>query len=687
MDREMLSRRLVRSGYEVEEAEDGIRALELVTSRPFDLVLLDNMMPGLSGIDVLQRIRETHSASELPVIMVTAQQESENVVAALRLGADDYVTKPVDFAVALARVETRLAGAFAGREMRRETDLYQLASSVSEEGLWAWDLASGRVHYSPRWKSMLGYSEEEIAGGAEEWFGRVHTDDRPRVWAQIQAHLGDQSGSLECEYRMRHRDGGCRWMENRVNVSRDSAGRAIRMAGCQTDITARKTIDPVTGLPNRTWLEEELRAAVEAGTPPAALFLFDLDGFGRIEASLTGEGASRLVAAVAKRLRKLRGAQPEAQRAVAARTAEHQFGVLLYSGALDTAAGLELASRLHAALNEPYILDEETLFATASVGIAMASGEAPGEQLLRDASAALRRAREHGTGRSEVFCQAMHEHDRDGLRLENDLRLAVDRSEFVVYYQPKVDLKSGDIVGFEALARWNRPGFELVMPNDFIPVAEHTGLIVAIGKQVLEQACRGTAELRREFPDVEVSVNVSGRQFSDPRLVETVCGALASAGLPPSALCLEVTETVIIENPESALAMLRRLREMGVRVKLDDFGAGYSSLGYLHRFPFDTLKIDRSFVSRLASSLESAAIVRAIVALARSLNMGVVAEGIETRGQLELLKELGCRHGQGYLFSRPVDFERLRELLRGRRLPQDSAAGVHSAAALHSAQV
>jgi EAL domain-containing protein (putative c-di-GMP-specific phosphodiesterase class I) len=262
----------------------------------------------------------------------------------------------------------------------------------------------------------------------------------------------------------------------------------------------------------------------------------------------------------------------------------------------------------------------------------------------------------------------MRRDDLAEMHLEHDLHHALERSEFEVWYQPKVDLELDEIVGCEALLRWKRPGFGLVPPAAFIPAAERHGVIGPLGRFVLERACRDIVDLRRSYPRLGVSVNVSGRQFAEPDLVEHVHQSLESAGLDPSALHLEITETFLVEDPEKALATLNRVRALGVGLKLDDFGSGYSSLDYLQRFPFDTVKIDRTFISHITSSHETVEIVRAIIGLTRSLRLDLVAEGIENRAQLECLKELGCRYGQGYWFSPPVELDRLREVLEEWRL-------------------
>jgi PAS domain S-box-containing protein len=667
LNRDMLGRRLLRGGYAVRQAGSGEQALAILAGEPIDLVLLDAMMPGMSGLEVLREIRKTRPASEFPVVMVSANQESETVVAALRAGANDYIVKPVDFAVAQARIEAGLRLAASDREQRRQMELYRLASAASDQGLWDWDLPAGVIEYSARWKAMLGFEAGEISPDPEEWFGRIHPDDRPRVRNEVRIHLGGGSDHLVSEYRMLHRCGRWRWFENRGGAARDEEGKPIRLAGCHTDITARKTVDPLTSLLNRAWLEEELRE-LENHRQPASLLLFELEAFERVEESLPAGGAGPFLAALAGRLREL-----PASAASLVRSSDHEFAVLL-SGARPPEEAERLAMRILAALNEPVVLDGRTLFAGARVGIAIASPGEPAPALILNAHSAMRHARERGEQKVGVFHQAMRLQDLEDLRLDSDLRRSLKERAFVLHYQPKVSIEDGAIRGFEALLRWRRSAAGLVQPEHFIPRAERTGLIVPIGQQVLECACRDTAELRRQFPHVTVSVNVSGRQFAEPHLLDHVRDALDASGLPPAALRLEITETAVMKDPDTALAMLHRLRQMGVGLKLDDFGTGYSSLTYLHRFPIDTLKIDRSFVMRLPAAAESAAIVRAILTLARSLQIDVVAEGVENARQAEMLLSMGCQYGQGFWYSRPVPLATLRELLAGRILPRPERA-------------
>ncbi len=665
MNRDLLSRMLFRNGYEVMTAASGPETLEILDSQPVDLVLLDVMMPGSSGIDVLQRIRTKFPATALPVIMVTALPESQGLVPAMRMGANDYITKPVDFAVALARIETRLALASVSLEQQRAGELYRLAMRASDDGLWDWDLVNRHLTYSARWKNILGYAEQEIGCDVEEWFGRIHPRDRVRWRKDLEAHIRGRTASLDCELRVRHKDGRYRWVECRGGASRDAAGTAIRLAGNMTDITSRKTVDDTTLLPNRLWLESELEdTADEPGL--AALLLLRPDGFERYRENLSPEENSGLLQAVARRLRDALRVSGGSAPSEVARAGESEFAVL-FRRAESVEQVHVLAVHVQRSLSIPAPPQGGAGFLSTSVGIALAGVTRERNTLLRDAQAALRHSREAGKGGITVFHEAMRQHDLEELRLETALRGAVERQELVVHYQPKVDLEDGSLEGFEALVRWQRPDAGLVMPNDFIPLAERNGLIVPIGKFVLERACRDTAGLRRHFR-AKVSVNVSGRQFSSPDLVEHVAQALSAASLEPEALRLEVTETAVMNDPDAALASMQRLRAMGVGLKLDDFGAGYSSLAYLQRFPFDTLKIDRAFVLRMEVP-EGLAMVRTIIGLARSLNLDVVAEGIESQQQADLLHSMGCRYGQGYWFSHPVELSCLRELLRGWKLP------------------
>ena len=422
--------------------------------------------------------------------------------------------------------------------------------------------------------------------------------------------------------------------------------------------------DSLTGLPNRAMFTELLRAEIESSNRRenhmfAVLFL-DLDRFKNINDSLGHTHGDLLLVAFAERLeRTLRPID------TLARFGGDEFAILL-SGMIDATDAVRVAQRIQEELSQPFVLDKNSAFATASIGIALSSsGYDRADDILRDADIAMYRAKENGKARYEVFDHGMHARAVSRLQLESDLRQAIERKEFCVFYQPIVSLQTGRLAGFEALVRWNHPRRGLVSPADFIPVAEETGLIVPIGELVLQEACARIRQWQVDSPShraLSLSVNLSARQVAQPDLLDRIKEALENSKLNPHCLKLEITESVVMENAEAAALMFKQLRSLGVQLSIDDFGTGYSSLSYLHRFPLNYLKIDRSFVMRLTTENDNA-IVRTISTLARNLGMEVIAEGIETEEQYQQLKMLGCEYGQGYLFSRPVNKDAVVQLL------------------------
>ncbi|HEX2270834.1 MAG TPA: EAL domain-containing protein [Pyrinomonadaceae bacterium] len=416
--------------------------------------------------------------------------------------------------------------------------------------------------------------------------------------------------------------------------------------------------DSLTGLPNRAMFTELLKAEIESSALGnqhsfAVLFL-DLDRFKNINDSLGHTHGDLLLVAFAERLeRTLRPVD------TLARFGGDEFAILI-SGMSDSTDAVRVAQRIQDELSQPFVLDKNSTFATASIGIALSSsGYDKPDDILRDADTAMYRAKENGKARYELFDHDMHARAVSRLQLESDLRQAVEKNEFLVFYQPIVCLQTGRLAGFEALVRWNHPRRGLVSPADFIPVAEETGLIVPISEWVMAEACARVREWQIASPShrsLSLSVNLSARQVAQANILDKIKEALDNSKLPPHCLKLEITESVVMENAEAAAMMFKQLRSLGVQLSIDDFGTGYSSLSYLHRFPLNYLKIDRSFVTRLTTENDNA-IVRTISTLARNLGMEVIAEGIETEEQYRQLRMLGCEYGQGYLFSQPVGNE------------------------------
>jgi diguanylate cyclase (GGDEF)-like protein/PAS domain S-box-containing protein len=567
----------------------------------------------------------------------------------------------------------------AAEAMRESEERYALAALGSNDGLWDWDLRRNRVFFSARWKEQLGAKDAEIGDDPDQWFDRVHPDDRERLFSELALHLEGRTPHVEVEHRVRHFDGSWRWMLARGAAVRDSAGKAYRVAGSQTDITARKLAeekliydalhDGLTGLPNRSLFMDRLGQALAFRRRREdyrfAVLLLDVDRFKTVNESLGHTQGDALLVQVAQRLSGI--ARPGD---TVARLGGDEFAVLL-EDFLDPEEPVRTAGRAQDALSAPYDLNGTEVFASASIGVAAGSrAYSHPEELLRDADAAMYRAKDLGRARHAVFDPSMHAHAQAQLQLDTDLRRAIEREELRLRYQPVVSLATGQICGCEALIFWEHPARGEIPPGDFIPAAEETGLIVPIGRWAMTQACLDARAWNDALPDgagVSVSVNLSARQLLRPELLDDVRGALARSGLAARRLRLEVTESVIMEHAGPAALLLTQLKALSVGLLLDDFGTGYSSLSYLHNFRFDTLKIDRSFVARLETSAKEVEIVRTIVSLARALQMEVVAEGVENAAQAQQLRDLQVNSAQGYWFSRALGAKAFLDLLLARK--------------------
>jgi diguanylate cyclase (GGDEF)-like protein/PAS domain S-box-containing protein len=507
---------------------------------------------------------------------------------------------------------------------------------------------------------LLGYSEQELR--AITFQQLTHHEDLFLVQSQIQRVIEGYIQSHEQEKRYIHEHGHTVWVLWRVSLLKDSETGSKRLFFQVQDISDRKlaeeklTQDTLTGLPNRARFYDLLKHRVARKQTNkeqrCAVLLLDVDRFKLVNDSLGSNSADQLLLQIAQRVKTCMR-----QGDVLARVGGDEFAVLL-----DDVSGEEEASsvaiRIQQALAISFNLMGQEVYTTLSIGIAVASDQ--GDQvsdILRDAETAMHEAKARGKARYEIFGRDMHGELMSRLKMETDLRNACERDELFVDYQPIVSLENRTLIGFEALVRWRHPEFGLVPPKEFIPVAEETGQILIIGQTVLESACRQARawqETHPAAPPLFVSVNLSVKQFNQPGLVENIAGLLSDFQLPPRCLKLEITESVFSDNIDAAVGLLTQLRELGVQLSIDDFGTGYSSLSYLQRFPIDTLKIDRSFVTQMMENEENLAIVRTIVALAQNLGMDVVAEGVETEEQLRLLRKLECENGQGYLFSTPL---------------------------------
>ncbi len=663
--------------FEVEHVQRLSKAWPKLDEGGFDVVLLDLNLPdsdGLSGFESVHR-----AAPWLPVIIFTNVQDEEVAAKAVRFGAQDYLIKrDVDTNLITRSIRYAIERQRADEALRESEERYALAVAGAHDGLWDWDLRTDRVYFSPRWKSILGHAEDEIGDRIDEWFKRVHPDDVGGLKSALSAHLAEGTEHFEYEHRVLNSEGQELWVLCRGLVVRDENGDGYRAAGSLTDISQRKHAeaqllhdamhDALTGLPNRSLYLDRLNVALRQfrrdGRKAFAVLFLDLDRFKTINDSLGHTVGDKLLVGISRRLeRYLRPGD------TLARLGGDEFAILL-NGIDGVSDVTHVAGRIHELLEREFKIAGHVVYTSASVGIAIGSRhyKRP-EEILRDADLAMYRAKRAGNICCEVFDNNMHEDAVSLLRLETDLRRAVERDEFVVHYQPIVSLETERVLGFEALLRWQHPERGLLYPDEFIQAAEETGLILPIGWRVIREACHQTQAWQKLFPTVPplaISINISGKLFDDPNMSRKLLAILDKSGLPAASLRLEITESAIMDHRETALEELKTLREAGIQLHIDDFGTGYSSLTYLQRFSYDTLKIDRSFVSTMSNPGETGAIVKAIVALGRMLNMNVIAEGVETKEQLKWLRDINCPEAQGYWFSRPLDESGVNILLRSR---------------------
>jgi diguanylate cyclase (GGDEF)-like protein/PAS domain S-box-containing protein len=683
-------------------AEDALRKKELLLARAEAIAHLgswewDVLEDRLAGSDELYRILDVSADDLSPTLRGFLDRVHPEDRATVRAAIERSVEAQEGFElehrierpdgslrIVLARGEvtsdaTGRAGSLVGtleditdrraaeQALRDSEERYALAVRGANDGLWDWMLKSDRVYFSPRWKSMLGYTEDEVGESPEEWFSRIHPDDLDRVRTKLDAHTEGRTPRFEDEHRVRHKDGGYLWVMSRGFAVLDTAGRAYRIAGAQTDVTDRRSYDPLTGMPNRALFLERLGYALarasRRGDYVFAVLFVDLDQFKQVNDRFGHLAGDQLLMSVAKRLESC--VRPGD---LVGRFGGDEFAILL-EAITDVRDATNVADRIIQETAAPGTFDGQSVMTQVSIGIAMSSsGYGRAEDILRDADAAMYRAKAFGRGRYEVFDEAMRARVVARAELEKELRQAIAQNEFRLHYQPIVELGSGRLVALEALVRWRHPRQGLLFPSDFLPVAEEIGIMLPLGYWVLREACRQMVAWQRQYPlqpPLIVSVNISPRQFTDPDIVAEIEAILKESELDPRSLRLEVTESVIVDGADSVRGILSRLRSAGVRLYIDDFGTGYASLSYLHRFSFDAVKVDRSFITRLTSDGESAAIVRSIATLAHSLGIDVVAEGVDTRDQLAVLRSIHCEMGQGNFFSEPLDPELASALLGG----------------------
>ena len=579
------------------------------------------------------------------------------------------------------------------RQLAEREHLFQLITENAADMIAVIGRNGDRLYNSPAYQKILGYGPEELAASSS--MEQIHPDDRGRV-LEAAAKARNTGRGEQLEYRVRHKDGSWRFLESTASAIRSPEGETEGLVIVNRDITQRKRAeeklahqsfhDGLTDLPNRALFLDRLQRAITLSRRHLdfkfAVLFIDIDEFKVFNDSLGHAAGDELLIQVAQRLTaSLRGAdtvsrprlgeraEPLAGGTTLARPGGDEFTVFLEE-LHDPSDAIRVAERIQQRLAIPMDLNGQEIVLTVSVGIAFSSNAGvEAQDVLRDAEIAMYRAKSTSKGRCEVFDHAMHAGAIKRLQLETDLRKALELNQFRVYYQPIVSLRNGQIVGFETLSRWQRPE-GLVMPGEFIAVADETGIILPINRQLLYDACRQLRSWQALFPSdppLTINVNITPKQFAQPELAAQIGKTLQETGVDPGCVNLEITETIAMADADKSAIVLSELKALGVRLDIDDFGTGYSSLSRLQRFPVDTLKIDRAFVSRVDTDVETHEIVRVIVMLAHGLRLNVVAEGIETQAQADMLKEMGCELAQGYLYSKPVAAEAIEQLLRENR--------------------
>ena len=686
--RGMASRTLRHAGFSVSEADSGAQALALFELAPFDLLLMDVMMPNMDGYQLCAHIRRLPEGARVPILMLTGLNDTSSIDLAYQAGATDFISKPINWTLLSHRVRYSLRAGMAVESAMRSRDRLERAQHIANMGSWEISEGGQSFESSPELARLYGASSESMASTTPQIFLEWVTEsDRPTVQAMREA--ADRDGApYQLTFKIARFDGSIRTVHEQAGPVMDSAGRQIAIEGITQDITERveaeKRIsrlaryDTLTGLPNREFFEKLATQALDRsrrlGSNCAVMYL-DIDRFKSVNDAIGHQRGDAVLVAMAERLLvSVRSSDLAfegllSSESVIARVGANAFTLLLVDVGDEKHAGA-VADRLLQSVSTPLDTPDGELVLTASIGIALFPRDADGiGGLTRCAEQAVHAAKAAGRSQQWFFDEAMNERASVRLANESELRRAIADGQLRLHYQPKVDARSGGIVGAEALVRWQHPTRGLIPPGMFIALAEESGQILALTDWVLDTVC---ADLRRwtdtGLHAVPVSVNLASPSFSSDALPAQLTELMQRHALTSDALVLEVTESLLMADVDGVVARLEVLRALGFGVSLDDFGTGYSSLSYLKRFPIDELKIDRSFVTDAWRGGRDGAIAASIIALGRAFNLRVVAEGVETAVQADSLNKLGCPYQQGFLFARPQPSDAF-ELLLANGIP------------------
>jgi len=665
---------LLQHGLVVHEAGSGAEALASFGAHLPDCVLLDALMPGMDGFATCEALRCLPGGAQVPVLMLTGLDDEESIARAYEVGATDFFVKSTQWTLLAQRTRYLLRASKLRQELEQSRATLAKAQRIARLGTWEWNLRTDRVSACAICRGIFGLPPASEALPMERFFQRVEAADLARLRDAL-TRLTCRALPINLEFRVSHAEGQNYHVHLEAEAECDSSGNVTLIVGTVQDITQRKlaeeqikalaNYDNLTGLPNRRLFTERFNLAIDTAhvrSERLATLFVDLDRFKQIN-DTQGHGAGDAVLCeVAERLNRcVRGGGDEGD--VVARLGGDEFVVLLTQVG-ETQQAYKVAERILNALRKPFVINGHENFISASVGLARFPEDGlDSDTLLRNADAAMYSVKAQGRNDVRGYRPELNLADRQRWELERELHKALERQELELHYQPQVDARTGLIPGVEALMRWNHAG-RSIPPSEFIPIAEENGLIVSFGEWALNTAAtQAAAWLEQGIGPVRVSVNIPGAHFQKPDFVGMVRNVLRQTGLPGHLLEIEITETMLVQDISSTLATLKGLQELNVRLSIDDFGTGYSSLSYLQRFDIDQLKIDRSFVANMHPDSDNETITAAIIAMADALKLEVIAEGVETREQVQLLQRRGCHLMQGYYFSRPLPVAKITLLL------------------------
>ncbi len=687
----MLADILGKEGFEVVVASNGREGLDQCREVRPDIILLDVMMPVMDGFACLQEIRKPGNMDMLPIAMLTATDDVESIHRAFDLGATDFISKPIHWPTLAHRIRYMLRSTDTLKQLAKNEATLRNAQKLARLGHWEWEVATDQLHCSEGAMRVLGLDQKISSKNIEDLFRVIHSTDVGKV--QKSTRLCLQNGvPFNLDFRSVHADGSEHVIHAQGGPVRDDGNNIVQLAGLVQDISEFRRIedqvrilshyDGLTGLANRTTFKEILSQGISYcdryNSKLAALFV-SIDKFKRINETYGPNIGDAILRQFTERLeRAVRESDYIAVSteinyadATISRLGGNEFTVLT-NHIKDSCDTVKIAKRIIAGTETPYMIDGNEIFLTLSIGISVYPGDGHDvDSFIQNGEFAMHHARELGHNQHEFFSKSLNVEAFKKLAMENSLRRAIERNELLLYYQPKFNIVTGQMIGVEALIRWRHPDLGIVPPLDFIPLAEESGLIVTIGEWVIEEACRQNNAWQESGSRlIPVAVNVSGAQFEQKNFATRVADILARTGIAPGCLELEMTESILMGDVSSTMQTLKSLKEMGIKISVDDFGTGYSSLSYLNKFPIDELKVDRSFVMHVPDKKGDSMITAAIIALAHSLNLQVVAEGVETEAQANFLVENGCMVMQGYLYSRPVPASEIPALISA-KLPKE----------------